>query len=109
VHDGLGDLRADAADDAVSAHEAGRGDGLEQVLGDQGVDGRHAGDVDDGHAGAGLHDALQQRLHDDLRAGAVEGADERKSQHAIQSFTTGVDSSSMSCCWRAMISSRDFW
>ena len=25
------------------------------------------------------------------------------------SFTTGVESSSMSCCWRAMISSRLFW
>src|ERR1700749_1077970 len=62
VHDGLRDLRADAADDAVRAHQADRRDGLQQVLRDQGVDGGHAGDVDDRELGAGLDDARQQRL-----------------------------------------------
>ncbi len=47
VHDGLRDLRPDAADDAVGAHQPRRRDRLEQVLGDQRVDGGHAGDVDD--------------------------------------------------------------
>ncbi len=32
MHDGLRDLRPDAADDAVRSHEADGGDGLEQVL-----------------------------------------------------------------------------
>ena len=42
------DLRPDAADDAVGAHQARRRHGLDQVLRHQRVDGRHAGDVDDG-------------------------------------------------------------
>ena len=54
---GLRDLRPDAADDALGAHQPRGGDGLEQVLRDQRVDRRHAGDVDDRDAGAGLDDA----------------------------------------------------
>jgi len=59
VHDGLGDLRADAADDAVGAHQADRRDSLEQVLRDQSVDGGHTGDVNDRELGTRLDDASQ--------------------------------------------------
>ena len=48
MDDGLGDLRADAAEDAVGAHQPRGRDRLDQMLGDQRVDGGHAGDVDDG-------------------------------------------------------------
>ena len=48
VHDRLRDLRTDAADDAVGAHQPRGGDRLEQVLRDERVHRRHAGDVDDG-------------------------------------------------------------
>src|SRR6195952_2426266 len=89
VHDGLRDLRADAADDAVGAHQADGGDGLEQVLRDQGVDGGHARDVDDGQLGAGLHDARQQRFHDQLRAAGVQRADHRNGQHAVPQLDDG--------------------
>ena len=47
VDDRLRDLRPDAADDAVGAHQPRRRDRLQQVLRDQRVDRRHAGDVDD--------------------------------------------------------------
>src|SRR5689334_14543131 len=48
VHDRLRDLRAYARDDAFRAHEPQRGDRLQQVLGDQRVDRRYAGNVEDG-------------------------------------------------------------
>src|SRR4051812_30023261 len=44
VDDGLRDLRPDAANDAVGAHEAGGSDGLEKMLRHQRVHGRNAGD-----------------------------------------------------------------
>ena len=78
-----GDLRADAADDALGAHEPRGGDGLEQVLRHQRIHRGHAGDVDDGDLGAGLHDPLQQALHHDLGARAVERADHRQRQDAV--------------------------
>ena len=83
VDDRLGDLRADAADDAVGAHQPRGGDGLEQVLRGERVDRRHAGDVDDGDRRAGVDDPLQQALHHDLRAGAVQRADQRQGQDAL--------------------------
>ena len=52
VDDRLRDLRADAADDAVGPHQPGGRDRLQQVLGDQRVHRRHAGDVDDRDARA---------------------------------------------------------
>src|SRR5690349_4747396 len=45
-HERLGDLRRQAGDDDAGAHEAGGLDGLDEVVGDGRVDGRHAGDVD---------------------------------------------------------------
>src|SRR5262249_29205683 len=83
VDDGLRDLRPDAADDALRAHEPGRGHGLQQMLGHQGVDGRHAGDVDDRDARAGVDDLLEQGLHHDLRPCAVERADERQGEDTV--------------------------
>ena len=61
MDDRLRDLRPDAADDAVRAHQPGGRDRLQQMLRDQRVHGRHAGDVDDRDLGAGLDDPLQQR------------------------------------------------
>ena len=52
MHDGLGDLRPDAAEDAVGAHQPRGGDRLDQVLRDQRIHRGHAGDVDDGDFGA---------------------------------------------------------
>ena len=79
----LRDLRADARDNAIRAHQPRGGHGLEQVLGNQGVHGRHAGDVDDGDLRTGLDDALEQRFHDDAGAVAVQGADERQGHDAV--------------------------
>src|SRR5690348_5445353 len=89
MHDGLGDLRANAADDAVGAHEARRGHRLEQVLRGEGVDGRDAGDVEDRHLGPGLDDALEERLHDDLGPGAVERADHGQRENALPQLHHG--------------------
>ncbi len=89
MDDGLGDLRPDAGDDAVRAHQAGGGHGLQQVLGDQGVDGRHAGDVDDGDGRTGVDDALQQRFHHHLGAGAVERADDRQGENPFSQADDG--------------------
>ncbi|PAV70342.1 hypothetical protein WR25_02883 [Diploscapter pachys] len=83
MHDGLRDLRAHAADDAVGAHQTDGGDGLEQMLGDQGIDSRHTSDVDDGDFRTGVDDTLQQRLHHGLASLRIERADQRQGQHAI--------------------------
>ena len=83
VHHGLRDLRTNAADDALRSHEPRGGHGLEQMLRRQGIDRGHAGDVEDGDLRAGFDDSLQQRLHRDLRARAVEGADHRKRQDPV--------------------------
>ncbi|CAM2160733.1 hypothetical protein PT2222_80317 [Paraburkholderia tropica] len=83
MHDGLRNLRTDAADDAVRAHQARGGDGLEQMLGDQRVDGRHAGDVDDRETRTGIDDLLQQALHHHLGARRIERADQRQRENAF--------------------------
>ena len=83
MHDRLRDLRPDAADDAIRAHQPRRRDGLQQMLRDERIDGRHAGDVDDRDFRARLDDPLEQALHHDLRARAVERADERQREDAI--------------------------
>ena len=53
------------------------------MLGHQGVDRRNARDVDDGDAGAGVDDPLEEILHDHLGAGAVERTDQRQGQDAV--------------------------
>ena len=60
-----------------------RRDGLQQMLGDERVDGRHAGNVDDRDFGSGLDDPLEQALHDDLGARTVERAYERQREDSI--------------------------
>ena len=89
VNDGLGNLRANAADDAIGAHQARGGDRLEQVLRHERIHRRHAGDVDDGDPRPGIDNALQQVFHHDLRARAVERADERQGQHAVPELDDG--------------------
>src|SRR5947209_3227891 len=59
VDDRLRDLRANSADDAVRAHQPGRGHRFEEVLRDHGVDRGHARDVDNCNPGIGLHNAVQ--------------------------------------------------
>src|SRR5580692_725186 len=60
MYDGLGDLRPNAADDALRAHQTKRGHRLQQMLSHQRIHRRYAGNVDDGHLGAGVDDLLQQ-------------------------------------------------
>jgi hypothetical protein len=84
VDDGLGDLRADAADDAIGAHQARGGDGLQSMLGHQRVDGGHAGDVDDGDQGAPVSTIFSSRLSiTTCGAGAVERADQGQRQDVL--------------------------
>jgi len=83
MDDGLGDLRPDSADDAFGAHEADRRHGLHEVLRNQRVHRRHPGDVEDCDVRSGVDDSLQQRLHHDLRAGAIERSDHRQREHAL--------------------------
>src|SRR5436305_7235169 len=83
VDDGLRNRRADAGDDTGRAEQAHSGNGFDQVIGHLRVDGRHAGDVEDGDLGARLDDALKQAFHHQLRAAAVERADQRQADDAI--------------------------
>src|SRR5437588_6329432 len=62
VDDRLRGLRPYPAEHARGAHQPGGLDGLQQVLGDVGVDRRYAADVEDDHLGLLLGDALQQAL-----------------------------------------------
>jgi hypothetical protein len=55
------------------------------VLRDQGIDGRHPGDVDDRDLRARCDNLLQQALHDGLRPGAVERPDQRQGEGALRS------------------------
>jgi hypothetical protein len=50
---------------------------------DQRIDGRHTGDVDDRDLCTGRDDRLQQIFHHDLRAMAVERADQRHGENAL--------------------------
>src|SRR5688572_11734028 len=77
MHDGLRDLRANAADDALGAHQPGGRHRLQEVLRHERVDRGHPGDVENGVRGAGLDDLLEQVLHHGLGARAVEGSDHR--------------------------------
>src|SRR3546814_17514139 len=59
MDDRLRDLRPDAADDAVRAHEADGGRRLQQVLGPQRVDGRPARDIDAGELRPAFTEGLE--------------------------------------------------
>ena len=75
MDDRLRNLRPDSADHAIGAHQARRRHGFQKVLGHQRIYNRHAGDIDNGEIGAGLHDRFEQILHHDLRPRAVQRAD----------------------------------
>src|SRR5690606_33661314 len=77
LDDGLGDLRPDAANDTVGAHQSGGGNRFQQMLRHQGVHHGNAADIDDRDVRAGLDDFFQQALHDDLGTGAVQSSDQR--------------------------------
>src|SRR5579883_2817798 len=83
MDEGLGDLRADAADDAVRAHEARGRDRLEQMLRHHRVDRGHARDVDDRDLGARADDPLQEALHHHLGPRAIQGADQGKGEDSF--------------------------
>src|SRR5581483_8833775 len=89
VHNRGGDLRPDAANDAFGAHQPGGSDGLEQVLRDQRIDRGNTGDIDDGDCGACFHDGLQQALHHDLGALAIQRSDERQGENTVPEFDDG--------------------
>ena len=74
---------------ASGTHEADGGDGLEQMLRDEGIDGGNAGDIDDGDFGAGFHDALEQRFHHHLGALRIQRTDHRQGEHAIPQLHHG--------------------
>src|SRR5262249_60584283 len=86
MHDGLRDLWPDAADDAVGAHESSSRYGLDQMLSHQGIDGWHAGDVDDGDLGSRLDDVIEQILHHGLSTLAVQRADQGQGQDLVPQF-----------------------
>ena len=111
VDDGLRDLRADAADDAVGAHQARRGDRLQQVLRHQRVDGRHAGDVDDGDLRAGRRRCVCSRFSITTWVRALSSVPISGSASTpSHSLTTGVDSSEhLLAAGAAITSSRVFW
>jgi hypothetical protein len=79
----LSDLRTNAADDAVGAHQAGGRHGLEEMLRHQRIDSGYARNIDDGNFGAGFHNPLQQILHHHLCARAVERANQRQREDGI--------------------------
>src|SRR5665213_349231 len=86
MNHGLGDLRTDAADDAIGAHEARRRRRFQKMLRRQGIDRRHAGNVDDGDLGAFGDDRLEQIFHHDLGPLAVERTDDRQGEDAFPQF-----------------------
>ena len=83
MNDGLRDLRTDAADQAIGAHQTRRGHGLQQVLRHQRIHHRDAGDIDDGEIRARLDDRFQQILHHHLRSRAVQRSDQRQRQNVL--------------------------
>jgi len=48
MHERLCDLWSNTADQAICAHEAGGGHGLQQVLSDERINRWYAGNIDDG-------------------------------------------------------------
>ena len=58
---------------------------------------------------AGRDDLLQQVLHHDLGAALSSVPISGRARMPSHRCTTGVESSSSSCCWRLITSSRIFW
>src|SRR5439155_1396474 len=83
VHDRLGGLRAYPAQHARRTHEPGGLHGLEQVLGDVGVDRRYPADVQDHHLGLVARDTFEQAVGEPGGAQAVQRADDRQHQYLV--------------------------
>src|SRR6266496_4852474 len=77
------DLRRDTGEDRFRPEQANRGGRLDEVVGDLGVDDRHAGNVDDDALGLRLADLEKDTVHHLIRAMAVDRANERKKKDAI--------------------------
>ena len=86
MNDGLGNLRTNAANDAVGSHETRRRDRLQQVLRYQRIDERNTGDIDDGDVRTGIDNLLQETFHDDLCPLAIQRPDQRKRQDSMPQF-----------------------
>jgi hypothetical protein len=68
MHNRLGDLRANAADNAVGTHQPSSRYRFDQMLRDQSIDGWNAGDIDDGDLSARFDNVIEQVFHDGLGA-----------------------------------------
>jgi hypothetical protein len=108
MDNGLRDLRPDSANDAIGPHEARRGHGLQQMLGDQRIHGGNARDVDHRNIGARLTMASSRFCMTTCVRALSRVPINGSARTLSHKRTTGVDSSSSSCCWRAMTSSRVF-
>src|SRR5258706_7693527 len=83
AHQRLGDLRADADQDALAAQQLGRLHGAHEVAGDRGVYHRDAGDIHDHNLRAHTPDRLKQALHHLHGAPAVDHADQRQKEDIL--------------------------
>ena len=83
MHERLGNGRPHARQHHLRPQQADGADGLDQMLRRLRVDRRHAHDVHQGHGRIGFHDAVEQPLHELLRALAVQRADQRRDHHAL--------------------------
>ncbi len=110
MNDGLRNLRAHAADDAVRAHQPRCGDRFQQMLRHQRIHGGHARNIDDRDARVRLHDCAAAVISITTCVRALSSVpmigSARMPSH---NFTTGVESSISSSCCRAMNFSRVAW
>src|SRR6478609_226463 len=88
-HQGLRDFRGQAGDDDAGAHQPGRVDGLHQVVRDDLVDFRDAGDVHDDDLGAVGADAAEQLFGELLGALGVQDPDDGQYQESFPDLEHG--------------------
>jgi hypothetical protein len=83
MHDRLGNLWADAADDALGTHQPGGRHSPDEVLSHLGVHSWNARDVYDCDLGTRLYNMVEKIFHHRLCALAVQGANQRKGQDLV--------------------------
>src|SRR5437867_6032787 len=83
VHQRLRDLGRQTRHDHARAEQPGRLHGEHQVVGHVGVHGRHAGNVDDHDAGAGVADSAQELLGELARPVGIDDADDRLDEQPL--------------------------
>ena len=106
MNDRLGDLRTNAADNAVRPHETRRRDGLHEMLCHQRVDRRHSGDVDDRDP-APVSTTRCSKFSMTTCVLALSSVPiSGSASTSSHSWTTGVDNSMSSCCCRLITPSR---